>query len=58
MKKKVFQQPTTKIVELGVCSMIAASTTPPSEIDPEQGANARHVDYGQATFINDVAWGE
>jgi len=54
MKKKVFQQPTTKIVELGVCSMIAASA--PHQIEEEQGIDARHVDYGQATFIDNVAW--
>jgi hypothetical protein len=53
MKKKVFQQPTTKIVELGVCSMIAAST-PPSRIDDE-GIQATHADYGSNAWEG-VAW--
>ena len=55
MKKKVFQQPTTKIVELGVCSMIAASTTPPPSRIDDEGIKAVHQDYGQNAWEG-VAW--
>ena len=54
MKKKVFQQPTTKIVELGVCSMIAAST-PPTTV-PDDAIAGKHTDYGPNMWNNSVAW--
>ncbi len=52
MKKKVFQQPTTKIVELGVCSMIAASTT----LVNDDAIEGLHTNYGQNAWNNSVAW--
>lgn len=54
MKKKVFQQPTTKIVELGVCSMIAASV--PNHTVNEDAIEGLHTNYGQNAWDQTVAW--
>jgi hypothetical protein len=56
MKKKVFQQPTTKIVELGVCSMIAASAPTPPTTVPNDAIQGTHTNYGQNAWNNEVAW--
>ena len=56
MKKKVFQQPTTKIVELSVCSMIAASRPTPPTIVNDDAIEGLHTNYGQNAWDQTVAW--